>query len=704
MNNEFLPAYKVYQQAIDLELYYAFVDLVVHTSQEEKAWEIYRNIVDTQIWQQKEEEQNYFEAYNLRYPGEVLERFEEKLGKDVRIIRALALALGKTRALQSDNMFVGNQRGSFLQMVRRTSNGDVYLQGALYLLETDMPRRHALLDELAATEYAKTEDALFVLSLFDDQEEGYRTMHSQLLRLLGNERTLSLPENCGVLEWLVQHYAPYIKSYRGKPDLVLRTLTKFFRMNMKPDSREFSILTDAGYSGQEIILTNSLCVWADRIRDRISWNGTTAEKNASACCQMLLNQSDGLSEGLYAYVGWLFGRYEKFAVQYNGYPNLWEAVKKELTPSAPQTIIWMLKTIKKEFPYRFDAFDPQYNILAKEVPQGDYWELFTDQMLCSCGKTPIVQWLARYRELTGVDYCDGFQEWHRSSDRAFALLVERKEIRLWQFFEQHQGDGPSAQPMKLLLGYAMNISSWQGFRFVRRLLQKYTPVQLQKFFGERFFFHELFVRGNRYSSRDYEFFIKRSFLTEEQHRQLFEWIEASFFQMEPKCYQEFIWCALQDSDVQRLYDRRLLASVLRSLLSSGKYTGGRADHLKEKFYSKEELEADQKADAEKAEREERLRREQEHQKKCERLEQTYDGTMSSLKEFTKSFYYDRDVKEALDMVYEKLREQPAGCAAAFEADELEHFFKLCGDLARNNPGEEQKILNMARTMMGGLAA
>ena len=338
------------------------------------------------------------------------------------------------------------------------------------------------------------------------------------------------------------------------------------------------------------------------------------------------------------------------------------------------------------------------------MPQGDYWELFTDQMLCSCGKTPIVQWLARYRELTGVDYCDGFQEWHRSSDRAFALLVERKEIRLWQFFEQHQGDGPSAQPMKLLLGYAMNISSWQGFRFVRRLLQKYTPVQLQKFFGERFFFHELFVRGNRYSSRDYEFFIKRSFLTEEQHRQLFEWIEASFFQMEPKCYQEFIWCALQDSDVQRLYDRRLLASVLRSLLSSGKYTGGRADHLKEKFYSKEELEADQKADAEKAEREERLRREQEHQKKCERLEQTYDGTMSSLKEFTKSFYYDRDVKEALDMVYEKLREQPAGCAAAFAADELEQFFKLCGDLARYNPGDEQKILNMARTMMGVLAA
>lgn len=112
MNNEFLPAYKVYQQVIDLELYYAFVDLVVHTSQEEKAWEIYRNIVDTQIWQQKEEEQNYFEAYNLRYPGEVLERFEEKLGK-MSALSCVGAALGKTRALQSDNMFVGNQLRQF---------------------------------------------------------------------------------------------------------------------------------------------------------------------------------------------------------------------------------------------------------------------------------------------------------------------------------------------------------------------------------------------------------------------------------------------------------------------------------------------------------------------------------------------------------------------------------------------------------------
>src|SRR5699024_11626106 len=60
-----------------------------------------------------------FEAYSLRYPGEVLERFEEKLGTDIRILRALALALGYTRRCQADTMFVGNQRNDFIQKLRK---------------------------------------------------------------------------------------------------------------------------------------------------------------------------------------------------------------------------------------------------------------------------------------------------------------------------------------------------------------------------------------------------------------------------------------------------------------------------------------------------------------------------------------------------------------------------------------------------------
>ena len=119
MNQEIMPAYAAYQKAIDLTLYHAFAELVVQTSQDDKARMHYRQIEAAQIWQQDVDVSIYFEQYSLRYPGEVLERFEEKLGTDIRIVRALALALAVTRTLHADQMFVGSQRSGFLQKIRR---------------------------------------------------------------------------------------------------------------------------------------------------------------------------------------------------------------------------------------------------------------------------------------------------------------------------------------------------------------------------------------------------------------------------------------------------------------------------------------------------------------------------------------------------------------------------------------------------------
>ena len=404
MHIDRIPVYRVYQRAIDLELYHAFAELVVQTSLDDTARRTYRQTRAMQIWQVETDVSGYFEPYHLRYPGEVLERFEEKLGNDVRVLRALALALGNTCAIQSDNMFVGNQRGAFLQKLRRSAGEDVYLQGALYLLETDAARRHDLLDELAAKVYVRTEEALFVLSLFDDREHGYEVIHTQLSHLFTQNRTLSLVYDFGVLEWFIRFYAEQAKKYRGKADLVLRTLMKLPYMNMKPDSREFSVLTKAGYRCDEIILANSLAVWADRLPDRLSSKSITAEKIATACGRMLLNAPKDLSEEFYEYLGWLFRFYNSFTVKYEGFQGLWEAVQYGLNPTAPKTLLWMNQTIQKDFPYRFDVFDPQYDDLAKELERDNYMELFTLQMLHSRQRIPLKQWLSRYQELTGADY------------------------------------------------------------------------------------------------------------------------------------------------------------------------------------------------------------------------------------------------------------------------------------------------------------
>ena len=399
MTQEIIPAYSTFQKDIDLTLYHAFAELVVQTAQDGEARILYRQLEARQIWQEDQNVSSYFEAYSLRYPGEVLERFEEKLGTDIRILRALALALGYTRRCQADTMFVGNQRNDFIQKLRRTAGTDVYLQGALYLLETDAFRRRTRLDELAAREYARTEEALFVLSLFDDPETGYQAMRPQLTRLFGPERTISMARDFGVLEWFIRFYAEEAKRYRGKNDLVLRTLMKLPYMNMKPDSREFSVLHTAGYSMEEITMANSLAVWADRIPDRLSSKGIVAEKIAVSCVRMLLNGPDGQPEEIYAYISWLFQVYKKFEVRYEGYQDLWAAIQTGLAPTAPQTILWMNQTIKRQFPYRFDVFDPRYDILANELSNEEYAELFTVQMLRSRAAIPLRRWLTRYQAI-----------------------------------------------------------------------------------------------------------------------------------------------------------------------------------------------------------------------------------------------------------------------------------------------------------------
>ena len=51
MHIDRIPVYRVYQRAIDLELYHAFAELVVQTSQDDTARRIYRQTRAMQIWQ-----------------------------------------------------------------------------------------------------------------------------------------------------------------------------------------------------------------------------------------------------------------------------------------------------------------------------------------------------------------------------------------------------------------------------------------------------------------------------------------------------------------------------------------------------------------------------------------------------------------------------------------------------------------------------
>ena len=103
-------------------------------------------------------------------------------------------------------------------------------------------------------------------------------------------------------------------------------------------------------------------------------------------------------------------------------------------------------------------------------------------------------------------------------------------------------------------------------------------------------------------------------------------MERSVFQTEPEKYEDFVLSALKAPEIQRLYDKKALAAVLRQFLLHSEYNGYEINRLKETFYSKEELEDERRAEAERKKQEKRLEQEKRTIQKREKLQQLYNGS------------------------------------------------------------------------------
>ena len=146
--------------------------------------------------------------------GELLERYEEKIGTNIEDIRAITLALAYSKELIIQQMIIGNQEINFIKNIEKMAKNDIYLKAALYLY--DNKKYYGMLQELKIIKYERTEDLIFVLSIFEDFNEGYEIFKEQLKELIGNNNTLSIFDNVGIYEWLIRKLFPVINKNRKK--------------------------------------------------------------------------------------------------------------------------------------------------------------------------------------------------------------------------------------------------------------------------------------------------------------------------------------------------------------------------------------------------------------------------------------------------------------------------------------------------------
>ena len=704
-----------YQNNINLELFSIVLYLAAVTSEDEEAMEKYRISKNNIIWSNyRTLDTSLLEKRGLRYIGEILERYEEHFGAGKENMRAIALALGYAAPFLTSGMFIGNQKSDFLKKIQRESAEDVYLQAALYLLEPSEEKHNEMLAKLSQTIYQKTEEAMFILSLYEDLVRGFEVMRPQLVRLWGKERSISLVDNIRILEWLVVKCEPIIKACRKKDNAILRTLMKLPYMFVKKDSPAFLTLTSAGYSNEEITYANSAVLWDSRICERLNYDGIPAEKIAAECCITWLNSEQEPNQVVLEYIGWLLTKYKNFSIKYHENEGIWPAIRDFLKPVQPKVVVWMVQNLKKEvgerFPYCFNVLDSKWDVLAHELEFEQYRTIFSGQLLSLKGERPeqIKRWLEKFKELTGQEYVNTFSS-HENyyNSECFAFLVEHQSIDLGEFFQREmvskQKNAEHTPEIYYLKGYISGVKTREAFDFLNQFLKKHNIMELNDIFGKYFSFHNGFCDHlyNGYRSSEAKVDFLRDFLTREEERKLFHWIDESVFRTEPDKYVLFITAALRGKDIQKVYETEELRAILKTLIELNQISEYESSPLKERFFTEEELKREKEAAAiaaaEKEKQEEIIRLE----KKKQALEEIFDGSFASLLKYSQKYFLEEEKKEALGLSYEKLKTTVEKIEKPVDLDSMSSFLKLCSVIIKINAISWDKLYPLIYTMIEG---
>lgn len=674
-----------YEKILDLDLFNALLALVVKMSDNKDAMlEYSRFISQKSLWASRCNDPGaYFAQHELRYIGEITERFEERIGSRPEIFRALALALGFALPFLTDSMFVGTQREDFIRRLDKEAGNDLYLQGARYLLTTDPMERKQLRSQLAGDTYQRTEDAMFVLSLFDPQEDEFPAMHPQIARLWGVDRTIPLLGNGRMLDWLLCNYKPVIAECRKKDNAVLRALLKLPGQFCKEGSALYKTLIDSGYSTLEIRYANSWMIWPCQNPVGLNPNGIPAEKAAAQFCIAALNQDEELPDEAFTHMERLYSMYRKFHIRYEGHEGIWPAVSTQVNPTNPKTVLWMIQKANLQFSYRFDVFDPQWDILAEQLEPLDYRNLFIEQVdrLEAPDKKEIRRYMERYQELTGLDYMEAFQQENGWYNKNFALLVDADTIDLWSFFQSHlnyESEPKEKQALCYVQEYTAGSRTRKAFDFNKKLLETYDVTEYPDLFESHSGFHRDYMKSIRYYYSDLgKLDFKRDFLSSDEQRQLFEWIDTSQFCLEPQSYYNFVEAALWNDCVRALYDKETLREVLKALIAT-RYNIHSVNSLKQDLYTQEELDAEKEQQQAEWERIRQERRANSLATKKERLDAKFDGSVQSLKDFLDSYYSVEDRRDALSLIDEPLHLAASQFSYPITSEQAGVLLYLCG--------------------------
>lgn len=627
--------------------------------------------------------QIFQEQYGFLYLGELLERYEERFGMPAADRRAIALALGYTRDIATKEMFVGSQRADFIQAVERAAEGDVYLTGALYLLHEGDSEGPAYEKRLTERQYARTEELVFAMSLFEP-ERALALFKAQLVLLLGPNRTMPVLENAGIFGWLVGRLSPLKKLLKPKEFAPVRALLALPVSFVRPGSKPYDCLKAYGYTPLEIAYANLAAVDGRWLDNGLNPFGLSAEKIAVQLFRTVLTQEEPLPADAYPQLTQAYEKHSKFEVKYCETHRLAEALKVGAQIRNAETMAWFIQRESVFHPAidSFDIMDSKWDPLSAVLEAEKYQCLFENSLPDEITAADLERRIQRYDALTQGNYLDCYRR--RDDGRRFSLLVSTGLIDLWAEFQDCLSEWETAphSMMKHIRPYLEGVKTPQAFQFLRKFMPQYGYAGVKKFLDTYWPFDHRLWKTSTGSGNSVTLTLQRDFLNDDPEGRLLllHWAEEYFFTIQPAHYLAFIQAVLEDEHTASLLPQEELRKLFDLLLAQSELPAYAANCLKQRYFTPEELQTDQ--EAKEAERLAAEQRKQDAEAAALREEyaQKADGTFQSIWKFIEHYYYHFTKITAARIIHEDLERQTAELGGTLSKEDAPYFLHLCARL------------------------
>lgn len=551
--------WNIFDKWLDIRLYRQMKALVYLTCSKEDKYGLNRENKEYELFT-GETEKTMEEEYGLHYPGEVLERIGEHREITVRQIRALGLALARTKNLHEDNMFIGNQLTVFLKKMNAVAEDDAFLLGIRYLMDEKTKKQSY--EAFVHHPYGELAEILFALSILPKDDSLWEAVKGKLNAKLGKERDFSVYENMQVYIWLAQNFQFRVKGYRKKDMDAFKYLMRLPFENAFVEGTVRKKLLENGYGVDEISYLNCTMIREVSLPDGIRMESITAEKMAIEACRYFLNAQGDCTPQAYELCRDLCRTYQTFRIKVTGYDGLADALSDKVAVKNMDSFMILYPYLGKKKSVRwwsqFSLTDPKWDALYRKLSREEYDGCVTEALLAGNDAGKLAENLKRYEEITGEDYRQQFwKETEYHSLKVFAHLADYGAIPVKEYLEQslleyNQDEAAANEKWKhmawYLQRYMNGVSTYEAYAMLKLLVEKFGVSEKKGLYSAGKVLKSCFVYERGYYTSQKKLEIFRPFLEAEEHQSLFSWIEEYVFRSETEDYEKFLIAVLEQED------------------------------------------------------------------------------------------------------------------------------------------------------------